>query len=86
MSAYTGNGLYDDILGQILYVTYNICLQLGTKFNIKSLFGEEWNMGINKGIKLNLGKPFFGCVNSQVVKNVECIGKDSSNIMWYKGI
>ena len=61
-------------------------LPAGTKFNIKSLFGAEWNTGINKGIKLKLGKTFFGHVNSQVVKNVECIGKDSSNIMWYKRI
>ena len=61
-------------------------LPVGTEFNIKSLFGVEWNMGINKEIKLKLGKTFFGHVNSQVVKNVECIGKDSSNIMWYKRI
>ena len=61
-------------------------LPAGTEFNIKSLFGVEWNMGINKEFKLKLGKTFFGHVNSQVVKNVECIGKDSSNIMCYKRI
>lgn len=59
-------------------------LPVGTVFNIKALFGVEWNM--SKGIKLNLGKTFYGRVNSRIVTNVECVGKDSSNVMWYKRI
>lgn len=57
-------------------------LHSGTKFNIKALFGVEWTM--RKGIKLNLGKTFFGQVNRGIVKNVRCLGKDSSNVMWYE--
>ena len=57
-------------------------LPSGTKFNIKALFGVEWTM--DKGTKLNLGKTFFGRVNSGIVDTVLCIGKDSSNIMWYE--
>lgn len=59
-------------------------LPVGTRFNIKALFGVEWTM--NRGIKLNLGKTFYGRVYSKKVKNVECIGKDSSNVMWYEKI
>lgn len=57
-------------------------LPKGTKFNIKALFGVEWTMG--KGIKLNLGKTFYGRVDSGVVDNVLKVGKDSSNVMWYE--
>lgn len=57
-------------------------LPSGTKFNIKALFGVEWTMG--KGIKLNLGKTFYGRVDSGVVDNVLKVGKDSSNVMWYE--
>ena len=57
-------------------------LAAGTEFNIKALFGVEWTM--SKGIKLNLGKTFYGRVDSKIVTNVECIGKDSSNVMWYR--
>jgi len=57
-------------------------LPSGTKFNIKALFGVEWTM--NKGIKLNLGKTFFGRVDSGIINNVLIVGKDSSNVMWYE--
>ena len=57
-------------------------LPSGTKFNIKALFGVEWTMG--KGIKLNLGKTFYGRVHNGIVNSVICIGKDSSNVMWYE--
>lgn len=57
-------------------------LPSGTKFNIKALFGVEWTMGT--GIKLNLGKTFYGRVDKGVIENVSKIGKDSSNVMWYK--
>ncbi|MFV0363821.1 MAG: single-stranded DNA-binding protein [Suipraeoptans sp.] len=57
-------------------------LPSGTKFNIKALFGVEWTM--SKGIKLNLGKTFYGRVDSRIVDNVLKIGKDSSNVMWYE--
>ena len=80
--------LKDDVFGdyyQNLIEKVN-ALPIGTEFNIKSLFGVEWNMGISKGIKLNLGKTFFGRVDSKIVTNVVCIGKDSSNVMWYKRI
>ena len=57
-------------------------LSSGTKFNIKALFGVEWTM--NKGIKLNLGKTFFAAVDGGAINNVNSIGKDSSNVMWYE--
>ena len=78
--------LKDDVFGDYykkLIEKVN-ALPVGTEFNIKALFGVEWNM--SKGIKLNLGKTFFGRVDSKIVTNVECIGKDSSNVMWYKKI
>lgn len=59
-------------------------LPSGIKFNIKALFGVEWTMG--KGIKLNLGKTYFGRVDNNVITNVKCIGKDSSNVTWYEKI
>lgn len=74
----------DDVFGkyyQKLIEKVN-ALPSGTKFNIKALFGVEWTMG--KGIKLNLGKTFYGRVDSGIVNNVRCIGKDSSNVMWYE--
>ena len=67
----------DDVFGkyyQKLIEKVN-ALPSGTKFNIKALFGVEWTMG--KGIKLNLGKTFYGRVDSGIVNNVRCIGKDS---------
>lgn len=79
-----GEVLKDDIFGkhyQELIEKVN-ALPSGTKFNIKALFGVEWTM--EKGIKLNLGKTFFGRVDSGIVDNVRCIGKDSSNVMWYE--
>ena len=57
-------------------------LPQGTKFTIKSLFGVEWTM--SKGIKLNLGKTYFNRVLEGIVKNVDILGKDSSNLMWYQ--
>ena len=78
--------LKDDVFGdfyQKLIEKVN-ALPVGTEFNIRALFGVEWTM--SKGIKLNLGKTFYGRVDSKIVKNVECIGKDSSNVMWYKRI
>lgn len=57
-------------------------LPSGTKFNIKALFGVEWTMA--KGIKLNLGKTFYGRVYNGIIDNVLCVGKDSSNVMWYQ--
>lgn len=79
-----GEVLKDNIFGkhyQELIEKVN-ALPSGTKFNIKALFGVEWTMG--KGIKLNLGKTFFGRVDSGIIDNVRCIGKDSSNVMWYE--
>ena len=79
-----GEVLKDDVFGQYyqsLIEKVN-ALPSGTKFNIKALFGVEWTMG--KGIKLNLGKTFFGRVDRGIVDNVICIGKDSSNVMWYE--
>lgn len=79
-----GEVLKDDIFGkhyQELIEKVN-ALPSGTKFNIKALFGVEWTMG--KGIKLNLGKTFYGRVYSGIIDNVRCIGKDSSNVMWYE--
>jgi hypothetical protein len=79
-----GEVLKDDVFGKYYQKLIEKVNELpkGTKFNIKSLFGVEWTMG--KGIKLNLGKTFFGRVDSGVVDNVICIGKDSSNVMWYE--
>jgi len=57
-------------------------LNSGIKFNIRSLFGVEWTM--SRGIKLNLGKTYYGRVSQGVIINVKAIGKDSSNIMWYE--
>lgn len=79
-----GMVLKDDVFGMYYQKLINLVntLQSGTKFNIKALFGVEWNM--DRGIKLNLGKTFYGRVESGIVDNVLCIGKDSSNVMWYE--
>ena len=79
-----GEVLKDDVFGkcyQKLLHKVNV-LPSGTKFNIKALFGVEWTM--DRGIKLNLGKTFYGKVDNGIVGNVLCIGKDSSNVMWYE--
>lgn len=79
-----GEVLKDDIFGkyyQKLIDKVN-ALPSGTKFNIRALFGVEWTM--DKGIKLNLGKTFNGRVDNGAVDNVVCIGRDSSNVMWYQ--
>lgn len=57
-------------------------LPSGTRFNIKALFGVEWTM--SKGIKLNLGKTYYGRVKTGVITNAKIHGKDSSNVMWYE--
>lgn len=57
-------------------------LPKGVKFNIKTLFGIDWNM--DRGIKLALGRHFYKMVESNMVKNVKIDKKDSSNIMWYE--
>lgn len=79
-----GEVLKDDVFGMYYRKLINKvnALPSGTKFNIKALFGVEWTMG--KGIKLNLGKTFYGRVDNGIVENVLCIGKDSSNVMWYE--
>lgn len=79
-----GEVLKDDVFGkyyQMLIDKVN-ALPSKTKFNIRALFGVEWTM--SKGIKLNLGKTFYGRVENGIVDNVLCIGKDSSNVMWYE--
>ncbi len=60
-------------------------LPSGTKFNVKALFGVEWEP-ISKGVKLNLGKTFYGRVDSGAISNVSKLKKDSSNVMWYEKI
>lgn len=57
-------------------------LPSGTKFTLKSLFGTEWTM--SRGTKLTLGKTYFNRVQEGTITNVEPIGKDSSNVMWYE--
>lgn len=57
-------------------------LKSETEFNIRMLFGVEWTM--SKGVKLNLGKTYYTAVSEGVIDNVIPIGKDSSNVMWYR--
>lgn len=54
----------------------------GTRFDIRSVFGVEWTM--SRGVKLNLGKTFYNRVVEGVIANVDPIGKDSNNVMWYE--
>ena len=57
---------------------------IGTKFNLKALFGTDWTM--SRGTKLTLGKAFYDMVSSGTVTMAEAKGKDSSNIMQYKRV
>ena len=57
-------------------------LPIGTKFNLKALFGTDWTM--SRGTKLTLGRTFYEMVRSSAVPTVKALGKDSSNIMQYK--
>lgn len=57
-------------------------LPSGTQFNIRSLFGVDWTM--SRGTKLTLGKTYYNRVQDGTITNVEPMGKDSSNVMWYQ--
>ncbi|MCL2036601.1 MAG: single-stranded DNA-binding protein [Oscillospiraceae bacterium] len=57
-------------------------LPIGTRFNIRALFGVDWTM--SRGVKLNLGKTFYNRIEKGVISNAVPVGKDSSNVMWYE--
>lgn len=59
-------------------------LPVGTKFNIRALFGVEWTM--SRGVKLRLGKTYNTQVKKGIIKNAAELDKDSSNVMWYERV
>ena len=55
----------------------------GKAFNVKAVLGIEW-AGINKGVRLALGRAFYNHVIAGKVTNVKATEKDSAHTQWYK--
>ena len=58
-------------------------IKVGTKFNIKAVFGTDWS-NIEKGVRLALGKAFYTYVQSGSITNVKVLPKDSAHTQWYE--
>ncbi|MBP1920312.1 DUF1413 domain-containing protein [Youngiibacter multivorans] len=54
----------------------------GTKFNVKAVFGIEW-AGIDKGVRLALGKAFYNYVVSGKLPKIEEIQGKIGSTQWY---
>lgn len=61
-------------------------IKVGTKFNIKAVFGTDWT-NITKGVRLAMGRAFYNYVKAGKVSNITALpNKDSANTQWYKVI